>query len=123
MSEQNNEIPFIGIVSKDGYVESYNYETAEKFDFHHSFALSERGCEEYDKNETLRFVMYKGTNTYTLEGEPALDPFHNGFKQVQLFAKHVLEKGATPDIQIEIGEHYLNTEWEGKLIGKLKDWI
>lgn len=123
MSVENKQVPFIGIVSKDGYVESYNYETAEKFDFHHSLALSEKGCKEYDKKETLRFVMYKGTNTYTLEGEPALDPFNNGFKQVQLFVKHALEKGATPDIKIKVAEHYLNTKWEGKLIGKLKDWI
>lgn len=123
MSKVSKHIPFIGVVSNDGYVESYDYETAEKFDFHHSLALSERGCKVYEKNDTLRFVMYKGTNTYTLEGEAALDPFNEGFKQVQLFVNHVLQNGANPNIEIEVAQHYLNTEWEGRRIGKLKDWV
>lgn len=116
------DIPFLGIVSVDGYIESYDYKTAEECDFHHSFALTEKGCEVYESDDTLRFVMYKGTNKYNLLGEPALDPFDKGRKQIKLFVKHVLDNGASEETEIEVAQHQLNTEWEGRVIGRLKDW-
>ncbi|MFZ5967188.1 MAG: hypothetical protein ACOYVK_08430 [Bacillota bacterium] len=67
--------------------------------------------------------MYKGTDTYTLEGEPALDPFHKGRNQIKQFVQHVLENGASEDTKIEIAQHHWNTEWEGKVVGRLKDWM
>jgi len=67
--------------------------------------------------------MYKDSNTYTLEGGPALDPFGKGYEQIKLFIKHVLEKGADPLTKIEVAEHHLNTEWDGKPLGTLEDWI
>lgn len=115
-------IPFLGIVSEDGYIESYDYKIAEECDFHHSFALSQKGCQIYDEPNTLRFIMYKGTNTYILEGSPSLDPFNKGYNQIKLFVAHVIGEGASLSTKIEVAEHYLNTEWEGKQIGTLKDW-
>lgn len=122
MKNKMIDIPFIGIVSIDGYIESYDYKTAEEHDFHHSYILSEKGCRIYNEANTLRFVMYKGSNTYTLEGSPVLDPLGKGYEQIKLFIKHVLKEGAEPLTKIEVAKHHLNTEWDGKQLGTLKDW-
>lgn len=123
MNDHEINIPFIGIVSEYGYIESYDYKTAEKHDFHHSFALSEKGCEIYNQKNTLRFVIYRGTALYVLEGSPSLDPFEKGYDQIKLFVSHALDNGADPELEIEVAEQYLGTKWEGKRIGKLLDWI
>lgn len=119
----STEEPFLGIVAKNGYVESYDLTTAKRYDFHHSYALSIEGSKYYDDDNTLRFVKNVGDDKYTLEGSPALDPFGKGFMQVQIFARHCINAGATPDTLIAVADHALGTPYEGKIIGKLKDWI
>ncbi|MGC7872090.1 hypothetical protein ACPUYX_11240 [Desulfosporosinus sp. SYSU MS00001] len=114
--------PFLGIVANNGYVESYDFETAQKFDFHHSYALSPLGQRYYDDDYTLRFVKYAGDNKYTLEGSPALDPFDKGFKQIRIFAQYCVNEGVSPDTFIAVADHALGTPYEGKVIGKLEDW-
>jgi len=118
-----DKIPFLGIVSKDGYVESYNYIEAEECDFHHSFALSSTGNKYYDEEGTLRFVRYSNSDVYTLEGSPALDPFNKGFEQIKNFAKHVVANGADLAIEITVLDHKLGTEYDGKKLGTLENWI
>lgn len=118
-----DKIPFLGIVSKDGYVESYNYIEAEEWDFHHSLVLSKKGNKYYNEKDTLRFVRYTNSNVYTLEGSPALDPFNKGFEQIKIFVNHVLANGADPEIKLEVLDHKLEEEYDGKQLGKLKNWI
>lgn len=117
------EEPFVGLVSEDGYIESYGLEKAKECDYHHQYALSSKGLDYYDKQGTLRFVKYFGDNKYTLEGSPALDPFGVGYNYIRLFAKHCSDLGASLDTAIRIADHKLNTEYEGKEIGTLKDWL
>lgn len=114
---------FLGIVGTNGYVEAYDYKTAEKYDFHHSNALSPKGQKYYDDDGTLRFVKYYGDCKYTLEGSPALDPFNKGLRQIRIFARYCVEAGSTPDTQLAVADHALGTPYEGKIIGKLEDWV
>jgi len=118
-----NNIPFIGIVAENGYVESYDYITAEEWDFHHSYVLSKEGITYYNSPNTLRFVRYSNSNIYTLEGSPSLDPFNKGFDQIKIFVNHVLVNGADPEIEIKVLDHELGTEYDGKKLGRLKNWI
>lgn len=124
----DKEIPFIGIISyekdlEDFYIESYNYETAQENDFHHSFCLSEKGLHLYDDDDnTLRFIMYAGDDYYTLEGNTSLDPFNTGYRQIKAFVEHVLKNGAKKNTKVKIAQHHLNTEYENKFIGTLEDW-
>ena len=94
-----------------------------KNDFHHSNALSPQGQKYYDEDNTLRFVKYVGDDKYTLEGSPALDPFEKGFRQIQIFAKHCIKTGAAPNSLFAVADHALGTPYEGKIIGKLEDWV
>lgn len=116
------EIPFLGIVGKNGYKESYGYTKAEESDFHHSYALSPEGADVYNSDDTLRFVRYGNEKAYTLEGNPSLDPFGKGFKQIQQFADHVIENGASKDIPVKVAQQHLGTEFEGKTIGTVGDF-
>lgn len=117
-----NQIPFLGIVAQDGYIESYDYDVASENDFHHSYCLSSQGIRYYRTEGTLRFVRYDNDPCYTLEGTPALSPFEQGFRQIQWFAKHCLQQGADPSTPIEVLDHGLGTPYEGKSLGTLQDW-
>ncbi len=121
--ETNKEaVPFVGLVSKEGYIESYSYQTAKQHDFHHSFVLSSKGETLYYRDDTLRFVQYPGSQTYTLEGGPSLAPFEAGERQVMLFAQHVLKRGASPKTPVVVAEQHMGTPYEGKCIGTLDAW-
>lgn len=119
------KLPFIGIVSKDGYVESYDYYKAKENDFHHSFCLSEEGLKHYDSDETLRFVLNGPHNGYekihiALEGNPALDPFKSGKKQIKQMCELYLSFGADENISLKVEYHCLGTKYENEIIGSLK---
>lgn len=122
-NEKRIPIPFVGIVGINGHVESYDYETAEKNDFHHNFIMSQKGLDIYNNDDTLRFVMYSGSCIYTLEGGPSLDPFGAGETQIRIFASHALAKGAPLQTPIQIAEQNMLSEWEGRLIGSIEDWL
>jgi len=115
--------PFLGIVAQNGYVEAYDFKTAEKYDFHHSYALSPQGQKYYDDDDTLRFVKYFGDSMYTLEGSPALDPFKKGFSQIKIFARYCVKAGSAPETLFAVADHELGTPYEGKIIGRLEDWV
>lgn len=114
-------MPIIGIVLENGCVESYDYETAVKYNFHHSFIMSLKGNSNINYDNTLRFVQLEGENFYTLEGEPALEPRTIGKKQISIFAAHCIEKGVNPNTRVKIKDHKLGTYYEGLVIGCLKD--
>lgn len=118
-----NNLPIIGIVLKDGHVESYDYITAVKNDFHHTFIMSSKDKDEIDYDSALRFVKLDGEGFYTLEGEPALDPHTIGKKQISIFAAHCIENGVDPTTRVKIKDHKLETYYEGKFIGALKDLL
>lgn len=117
------DVPVIGIVLQNGYVESYNYKTAVANDFHHSFIMDSKTLGEFNYDETLRFVQLPGENYYTLEGEPALEPYTIGKKQICYFATHCVSKGIDPNTRIKIKDHKLDTRYEGTFIGALKNFI
>lgn len=125
----NLNSPFVGIVTKDGYIESYNYKTAKKHDFHHSFIMSKRAKDamgSIDDNNALRFIHYNkctpyDENTYVLEGEPALDPFGKGVKQLRKFVKHVLDNGAAPSMRVKVLNHHLGSDWDSKTLGTISE--
>ena len=119
----DKQTPIIGIVLNDGAVESYDYETAAKNNFHHSFILSLNDKKEIDYDSVLRFVKLKNEEFYTLEGEPSLDPHIIGKKQISHFATHCIERGVNPLTRVKIKDHKLGTYYEGKFIGALKDFI
>jgi hypothetical protein len=116
-------VPFLGIVGEKGYIESYDQDKAQKSDYHHSFALSIKGNEIYEQDSTLRFVRQGNSKTYTLEGGPTLDPFGKGFAQIKQFAAHVIKEGAPLDSPVSVGQQHLGTEFEGKSIGTLADFV
>jgi hypothetical protein len=123
IDSKEKDIPFIGVVLKNGYVESYDYKTAVLNNFHHSFMITSKTLSQYDCDEMLRFVKIFGEGYYTIEGEPALNPFTSGKKQISIFATYCVEKGADLDIKIKIKDHKLNTYYEGSFIGRLKDFV
>ncbi|NGY88300.1 hypothetical protein F6Y05_35425 [Bacillus megaterium] len=112
-------IPFLGILSQNGYTEYYDELTAEKNDFHHSFCLSEEGLEKYDNDNTLRFIYYLEDNLLNIKGNAALDPFNKGKILMRNMTKLLIEKGIPSDASVFVENHYLNTQYEGKIIGKL----
>lgn len=119
------KLPFIGIVSKKGYTESYDYYKAKENDFHHSFCLSGEGLKYYDSDETLRFVLNGPHNGYenlhiALEGNPALDPFKSGKKQIKQMCELYLSFGADENISLKVEDHCLGTRYENEIIGSLK---
>lgn len=118
-----NYIPVIGVVFEDGRIESYDYNTALKNNFHHSFIMSSKDKREINYDSVLRFVKLENEGFYTLEGEPALDPHTVGKKQISVFAAHCVENGVNPTIRVKIKDHKLGTYYEGKFIGYLKDLI
>lgn len=115
-------VPFVGLVSEDGYVESYGLENAARCDYHHNYTLSPKGIRYYYKDNTLRIVRYANEDKYTLEGSPVLDPFGKGFDQIRIFARHCLEYGAEPDVLIKVADHKLGTKYDGEILGSLKLW-
>ena len=122
--KEHKKTPFIGIVTKDGYLEWYDYYTAQENDFHHSFCLSERGLKEYDSDDTLRFVLNGPHNGYNrlciaLEGNPALDPYNTGRKQITIMRGLFLKLGADENISLKVEDHKLDTRFENKIIGIL----
>lgn len=121
---KDTEVPMVGIVTKDGHVESYSYKKAKQQDFHHTFLMTEKALDSFDFDSTLRFLHYDkctkfDKNMYTLEGDPALDPFGKGAKQMERFVSHVLKHGANPCMNVEIADHKMHTDYEGKIIGTL----
>lgn len=123
MVNEKINIPIIGIVLKNGEVESYDYKTAVANNFHHSFIVTSKSMSEFDYDEALRFVKISNEDFYTLEGEPALNPFTTGKKQIKAFALHCIENGVDPNTKVKIKDHKLNTFYEGSLIGRLSDLI
>lgn len=115
-------MPAIGIVLQNGYVESYNYAKALEHNFHHSFIMSSQDKKGIDYDSTLRFAKLEGEDFYTLEGEPALEPYTVGKNQISIFAGHCIEKGVNPNTKIKIKDHKLGTYYEGLFIGCLKDF-
>jgi len=117
-----DSVPIIGIVLENGYVESYDQETALKHNFHHSFIMSSKDKKEINYDLALRFVKLQGEEFYTLEGEPALEPYKLGRKQISIFAKYCIEHGSNPNTRVKIKDHKLGTRYEGLTIGCLKDF-
>jgi hypothetical protein len=117
------DVPVIGIVLQNGYVESYDYKMAAANDFHHSFIMASKTLGDYNYDDTLRFVKLPGENYYTLEGEPALEPYTTGKNQICAFAVHCISKGIDPNTRIKIKDHKLDTTYEGAFIGSLKKFI
>jgi hypothetical protein len=122
MNKHTTDIPIIGIVLKNGEVESYDYKTAANNNFHHSFIVTSKGISALDYDESLRFVKIPSEDFYTLEGEPSLEPFTTGKKQVIAFASHCIERGIDPNTKVKIKDHKLNTFYEDSIIGRLKDF-
>lgn len=120
LAEALPKIPFVGIVTRDGYIESYNYETGEKNDFHHSFIMSDRALTDFEVDSTLRFTL--GSDHYYLEGHPAIDPNRYGQRQIRQFARYAMAHGAPADIPIYIADMKMRTAYEGRSIGTLGDW-
>jgi hypothetical protein len=116
-------IPVIGVVFNNGQIESYDYITALKNNFHHSFIMSSQDKKEIDYDSVLRFVRLENEAFYTLEGEPSLDPYTIGKKQITAFAAHCVENGVDPNTRVKIKDHKLGTYYEGRFIGALKDLI
>lgn len=116
-------IPFIGIISKDGYIEYYDELTAEMNDYHHSFCLSEKGLEYYDDDSTLRFIYYEEDKQINILGDPALDPFEKGLIQLKKMCELLKSNGVPSTTDIFVEQHHLNTKYENKVIGQLKTFI
>jgi hypothetical protein len=115
-------VPIIGVVLTDGYVESYDYETAVKNNFHHTFIMGSQDKKEIDYDSALRFVKLRGEPFYTLEGEPALEPYAEGKEQIVMFATHCIKNGVDPNTKVRIRDHKLGTKYEGSFIGSLSDF-
>lgn len=120
--EIDKYIPIIGIVLEDGHVESYDYETAAKHNFHHTFIMSSNDKKEIDYDSALRFVKLANENFYTLEGEPALEPHTIGKRQISFFAEHCIENGVDPSTKVKIRDHKLGTFYENRFVGCLSDF-
>ncbi|MFW6008651.1 MAG: hypothetical protein ACOCP8_05225 [archaeon] len=117
----SNKKPFIGIVTSNNEVESYNREEAEKHDYHHTFIFSEEGLQQFDNDDTLRFVVYDNNNYITIEGNSSLDPFGDGYKQIQLMAQEYNKYGFNMDIVV--ANQHMGTRYEGKKIGNVSDFL
>lgn len=115
-------VPIIGIVLEDGHIESYDLETALKHKFHHSFIMSSKEKKSIDYDQALRFVKLEGEDFYTLEGEPSLEPYSTGRKQISAFAAYCIENGVNPNTRLRIKDHKLGTRYEGLVVGCLKDF-
>lgn len=117
--------PFIGMVTADGKVESYNYEQAKRADFNHSMVVSD--MKAYDKDSTLRFVRNDNSDTFTLEGNVAIDPTTpESKKQLALFAKEMIDRGADPNMKVKLADQKLpanEAKFQGLVIGKLNDFL
>lgn len=112
-------IPFIGIITKSGYIEYYDELTAEKYDYHHSYCLSEEGLEYYEQDSTLRFTYYEKEKEIVIKGIPSLSPFIDGCYQLKKLAELFFKHNIPRDTSIYVEQQYLNTQYEGKEIGKL----
>ncbi|QST02116.1 hypothetical protein IMZ31_21945 (plasmid) [Pontibacillus sp. ALD_SL1] len=125
MKREDGSIPFLGIVARNGYVEWYDYEHAKRVDFHHTFALSEKGHAYYDMDSTLRFIFYSiqhrnsDRDEISLLGDPALDPFGIGKRQVKEVASLFQKAGVDRSIPFVVENHFLGTLYEGKKIGTI----
>lgn len=128
-STKELDIPFLGIISKENYEEHYNFAKAKENDFHHTFCLSEEGLKHYDNDDTLRFFYMNKAfgngdeNKIVIEGNPALDPFNTGRNQLKTMARLFLEAGVGLSVPIYVENHYLNTKYEGKIIGLLLHFL
>lgn len=107
---------------ENGYIESHDYKTALKNNFHHAFIMSAQDKKEINFDSALRFVKLEGEAFYTLEGEPALEPHTIGKKQISVFSAHCIENGVDPNTRIKIKDHKLGTYYEGLFVGSLKDF-
>lgn len=114
---KKNNLPFVGVISKEGYIEHYTYQVAEENDFHAYFCLTEKGGELFDDEETLVFTLnskvngYENTHIY-ITGNPSLDPLDAGRKQITLMCD--IFRKINPNIDLEI--------YAEKLIGTMKDF-
>lgn len=112
--------PFIGIVSPDGISELYDYKTAKKNDFHHSFIFSDKVLSAENYDEHLRFFVSDGN--YYLEGIPSLDPYGKGRKLIETLAKELIKNDVNPNLKFVVSNQYLGTMFEGKEISTIKNF-
>lgn len=118
----DKSLPFIGVVLPSGQIESYNEQEAEDNGWHHSHLFSDKGLEAFDNDSTLRFLRYNSDDIVTLEGAPSLDPFESGWNLISKLCQHLIEKGMSSNIPVEIMQQNMGTEFEGKIIGTLSDF-
>lgn len=118
------KFPFIGIISRDGYLEVYDEKHSRENQNRHYQCLSSEGRKYYERDDTLRFILggWNGSS-YLLLGEPALDPFNTGRHQIEAFATHAIQQGASPQTKVVVGNHHLGTKYEGKIIGRLEMFL
>jgi len=117
--------PVLGVVGRDRFYESASLDDMKRSDYHHLFALSPRACDYFDDDATLRWIWYADdyhNKIITLEGHPSLDPFRSGRGQISQMSDELISGGIPPDIGLRVGQQYLGTEFEGKVIGRLEDF-
>lgn len=117
--EEDKIIPFIGIIAKCGFAEWYDELKAEDADYHHNYCMSDEGLEKYDDDDTLRFSYDKKENEISILGEPALEPYIKGRGQMKQMATLLMKNGLQGNVNIRVEQHYLNTPYEGAVIGTL----
>lgn len=123
MNNNKAFLPIIGIVLTNEEVFAYDYKSAATNNFHHSFIIASKGISTADYDTALRFVKLPDENFYTLEGEPALDPFLSGKNQIIAFAAYCIENGVDPNMRVKIKDHKLGTLYEDTFIGRIQDFI
>jgi len=119
----SKSLPFIGVVLSNGQIEAYDEDAAKKADWHHSSLFTDKGLEAFDNDSTLRFVRMEGENDITLEGSPSLDPFESGWNSISKLSQYLINFGMSSNTILKIGQQYMGTEFEGKQIGTIDDFL
>ena len=117
--------PFIGYMTKDGFTEMFNHESAKAADYHHSFLM--KNPDKYLDDNALSFVRMGGENVFTVKGNAILDPYKkDSSKQLGILAKKLINEGADPQAPFYVEDLALpkiEAPYQGKQIGTLQDWL
>jgi len=121
---QQQESPWIGVLTGDGRHEFRNMREGAEADWHHTNAM--KLYDDWEADSTLRFVrdINHGTlrNRIILRGGAVLDPYGKGEKQIVELAKRLKKEGAPGDLEFKVDQMLLGTDFEGKTIGTIDDW-
>ena len=122
--DDRKNIPAIGIVFPNKKISSYSLKDALYYE-HHSLILDEEDYKIWEsEDDNLRFVYYHTSNMIGLKGNPSLYPFEKGnYDMITTLIRYLTKNGLPIDTKIFIENQYLGTDYEGKMVGTLEDWI